>query len=119
MKVKELIQHLHSLDPDLEVYITNQEETQLTQIDVVVPCEDDRDEFVAIFPKANSQPQFTLTPEEVADLFEILSTRDNIIDEVLRTTFIDDPYTRGLVDEQKKILPILNRIKQWQDETKI
>ena len=57
MKVKELIDRLQSLDSDLEVYITNQEETQLTQIDVVIPCvdsgenADDNEKFVAIFPK--------------------------------------------------------------------
>lgn len=55
MKNKELITRLQSLDPDMDVYLCNNEETYLSHIDVVKECEDfledDREEFIVIFPK--------------------------------------------------------------------
>ena len=121
MTVKEIIERLQTLDPNFEVYITNAEETQLTGIDVVIPCEDfgkdDREEFVAIFPKETPQPLFTLSPEEVEDLRFILDKRNSRLDFMLEKAFEDTPINRERIKEQKRLLPILNRITQWQNET--
>lgn len=128
MKVKELIECLQTLDQKLEVYITNIEETQLTEIDVVIPCEDfgenDWGEFVAIFPKeipdysnlenlehrnlsqetANCD-KFTLTDEEVILLRNALS------DEI----FYYDKYSKEKDSARysEKYMKILNKVTEW------
>lgn len=120
MKVKELIERLQSLDQDLEVYITNQEETQLTQIDVVIPCEDygknadDNEEFVAIFPKATSQSLFTLTTEEVEVVYNTLNGLKTIASSFNPAWRIseEDSRTTKIADK------LLTRIKQWQETLK-
>ena len=118
MTVKELIERLQALDPNFEVYITNVEETQLSQIDVVIPCEDfgenDREEFVAIFPKDNPQPQFTLTPEDVKELQDPIQYFAN----ELKSGWLKQGAISYLPSYSwdKAINNLLTRIKQWQNE---
>lgn len=122
MKVKELIERLQTLDPNFEVYITNAEETQLTGIDVVIPCEDfgkdDREEFVAIFPKDNPQPLFTLTPEEVKKAERLF-----IVAKKWGQFMYEDDIKKGHAQDALLSLSIarnadkfINRIKQWQEK---
>ena len=62
---------------------------------------------------------FALTAEEVEDLQFILDKRNSRLDFMLENAFKDTPVTRERIKEQKKLIPILTRIKQWQDENNI
>ena len=122
MKVKELIDSLQKLDPNLEVYLTNAEETQLSQIDVVIPCEDfganDRGKFVAIFPKDNPQPHFTLTPEDVEiaeNLFNVAKKFGQFMHEdvIKKGHAHDTVLSLSITKNDEKYL---TQIKQWPSE---
>ena len=63
-------------------------------------------------------PLFTLTAEEVEDLQFILDKRNSRLDFMLEKAFEDTPLNRERIKEQKKLLPILTRIKEWRDGNK-
>lgn len=69
MKVKELIERLQLLDPNLDVYIYNEKEHSLFLVDTInQTCDygesengiDDWEDFVTIFPITNSHPNKTM-----------------------------------------------------------
>ena len=62
-----------------------------------------------------SKKKFELTAEEVEDLKMILKNRNESIDDILSMIFEDSPRNSKLIKEQEKIIPILTRIKQWQE----
>ena len=66
--------------------------------------------------ETNSQPLFTLTAEEVEDLKMILKNRNESIYDILSIIFGDSLRNSKLIAEQNKILSILTRINQYQDE---
>lgn len=74
------------------------------------------DMFEEIKTSTDNEPQFTLSPEEVEDLRFILDKRNSRLDFMLEKAFEDTPINRERIKEQKKLLPILNRINQWQNE---
>lgn len=121
MKAKELISRLQSLDPNLDVYISNTEETQLSKIDVVIPCENfrekDRGEFIGIFLASDPHPLFTLTAEEVERVEDSLnySLRD-LYRHLAVCEEVGDPRAKAYEEEIAIHENLLNRIKQWQYE---
>ena len=117
MKVKELIERLQSLDPNLEVYVYNEKESSLFSVDSVrKTCdygesengEDEWEDFVTIFPTTKSQSLFTLTAEEVELILPILQNQRNL-EEVVLNAF-------GNKYKPTALEYLLVRIKQWQDE---
>lgn len=116
MKVKELIEHLQSLDPNLDVYIYNEKESSLFSVETVYETHDfgpsengeaEWEDFITIFPSTDNKPRFPLTAEEVVhlqSLFKVLKIADK--KDLIHLGLVFDTFIDYL----------LNRIKQWQDE---